>query len=93
MAANTSPPPPRQGVDPEPAPVVTATPEKSKPVVLATRPLEEFVLPAPLDDKGEAQGEDIRVTPDGVALSKADAKRVLDAAATHNYPLIEKDDH
>lgn len=82
---------------PEPADVapthLVVEPEKGKPVVLATDLLEEFVLPAGLDDTGEPKGADIRVTVSGVALSKTDAKRVTEAASAAGVTLTEKDNN
>lgn len=67
-----------------PAPV--AQPENRKPVVLATtNPLHEFVVHADADGKGEP----ITITAAGVALSKADAKRVLDAATATGADLVD----
>lgn len=98
-----TPPPPRPPPDELPGPVATtppvdvipaeqASPEKGRPVVLATQPGTEFVLPAELDDKGEPKGEgDLRVTAAGVALSKTDADRVTKAAEASGVTLIEKE--
>lgn len=96
MAPRTSPEP----VAPQTPPVnpaltvgtqLDAEPAKGKPVVLSTGLLDEFVLAAPLDDKGEPKGSDIRVTSSGVALSKTDAKRVTEAAVAAGVTLTEKD--
>lgn len=91
-------PTPRQGATPapaepdaQPAAQPAAEPERGKPVVLATRLLEEFVLPAGVDDEGKAKGDPIEVTSAGVALSKTDAKRVLEAADKAGVTLIEKE--
>lgn len=61
-------------------------PESGKPVVLATPIGHEFVLPA------DGDADELHITPAGLALSKADAKRVQDAAAPAGVTLIEKED-
>lgn len=62
----------------------TATPEKGKPVVLATPLLQALSLPDLGGDGGTT------ITSDGVALSKADAKKAYEAAASCGIELIDK---
>jgi hypothetical protein len=69
----------------------TAEPGKGRPVVLATPRSAEFIVPAPVDDDGKPTGEEIHVTPAGVALSKKDAERVTEAARRCGVTLIERD--
>lgn len=74
---------------PAPAPQ-TAPPEapvgasKSKPVVLATPIGEEFVIPDLTGDDGQP----LRITSAGVAMSAADAKRATETAELCRQHLI-----
>lgn len=74
--------PPAMGVAP---PIVahTVTPSKDAPVVLATPLTQALSLP----DLGE--GGTV-ITSDGVALSRADARTALEAAAACGVDLIDK---
>lgn len=61
-------------------------PSSKTPVVLSTAsPLEVFVLP------GEKDGDDLTVTYAGVAVSRSDAKRALEAARHCGVALVDTD--
>jgi len=68
----TASPAPQAAGMADPAP--PAAPTKTKPVVLATRDhLTRFVIPAEVDDDGEAKGDALVVDHHGIALSRKDA--------------------
>lgn len=86
--APVSEPDPTPAVDPGPAvppgqtPAPPAAPSKAKPVVLATPLLHNFVIPGAGDD-----GTDLLITSAGTALTKAQAKRVEEAAQAAGVSL------
>jgi hypothetical protein len=76
-------PEPQADAQPVTADPAAVEPTKSKPVVLATRPLEQLRV------RGEDGADDVVITPTGTALTKTDAKRVQEVAAVCGVELLD----
>jgi hypothetical protein len=60
-------------------------------VLLRSKLLEEFLVPAERDKAGKPKGDDLLITHDGVEVTASQAKDLIALAETHNVTLTAKD--
>lgn len=69
-----------------------AAPAKaSDKVLLCSKQLEEFIVPAGVDKNGKSKGKDLVIDADGVEVSRSEADKLIELAAENGVTLTAKD--